>query len=132
MTSHTSEQLAHNPRPELDAIDVFGLTNVGKVRTTNNDQFLIASFHRSIHVHNTSIAGDLGPTETQNRGFSMVVADGVGGLPSAGDEACAAPTSTPLARRAQAAGRRAHPPGRRRTVKARDAHRARRPTPPGR
>jgi serine/threonine protein phosphatase PrpC len=83
MTSHTSEQLAHNPRPELNAIDVFGLTNVGKVRTTNADQFLIASFHRAIHVHDTSITGDLGPTETQNRGFVMVVADGVGGLPTA-------------------------------------------------
>lgn len=83
MTSHTSEQLAHKPRPELDAIDVFGMTNVGKVRTTNADQFLIASFHRAIHIHNTSITDDLGPTETQNRGFVMVVADGVGGLPTA-------------------------------------------------
>ena len=49
------------------------------------DRFLIASFHRAIHVHDTSIVGDLGPTETQNRGFIMVVADSVGGLPSAGE-----------------------------------------------
>lgn len=83
MTSHTSGQLAHNPRPELHAIDVLGLTNVGKVRTTNADLFLIASFHRAIHIHDTSITGDRGPTETQNRGFVMVVADGVGGVPTA-------------------------------------------------
>ena len=85
MTSHPSQPLAHHPRPEPDAINVFGLANVGKVRTTSNDRFLIASFHRAIHVHDTSIVGDLGPTETQNRGFIMVVADSVGGLPSAGE-----------------------------------------------
>lgn len=84
MSPSTSEQLASNPRPELADIDVFGLTETGKVRKTNADHFLIASFHRAINVHATSIADDLGPTRTQNRGFMMIVADGVGGLPSAG------------------------------------------------
>lgn len=85
MPAHTAEQLAHNPRPELAEIDVFGLTDTGRVRKVNADHFLIASFHRSIRVHETSITDDLGPTETQNRGFMMVVADGVGGLPTAGE-----------------------------------------------
>ena len=85
MAAHTAEQLAHNPRPELTDIDVFGLTDTGRVRKVNADHFMIASFHRSIRVHETSITDDLGPTETQNRGFMMVVADGVGGLPTAGE-----------------------------------------------
>ena len=85
MAAHTAEQLAHNPRPELADIDVFGLTDTGRVRKVNADHFMIASFHRSIRVHETSITDDLGPTETQNRGFMMVVADGVGGLPTAGE-----------------------------------------------
>jgi len=83
--AHTAEQLAHNPRPELAEIDVFGLTDTGRVRKVNADHFMIASFHRAIRVHETSISDDLGPTETQNRGFMMVVADGVGGLPTAGE-----------------------------------------------
>jgi protein phosphatase len=82
---HTAELLANNPRPELADIDVFGLTDVGRVRKVNADHFLIASFHRAIIVHGTSLTEDLGPTQTQNRGFMMIVADGVGGLPTAGE-----------------------------------------------
>ena len=82
---HTSEQLAHNPRPELTEIDVFGMTDPGRVRKTNADHFLIASFHRAIQVHATSLTEDFGPTRTQNRGFVLAVADGVGALPSAGE-----------------------------------------------
>jgi len=85
LAPNTAEMLANNPRPELSEIDVFGLTNTGKVRKVNADHFLIASFHRTLHVHNTSLTGDVGPTETQNRGFMMMVADGVGGLPTAGE-----------------------------------------------
>lgn len=85
MPPHTAEQLVNNPRPELADIDVFGLTDVGRSRKVNADHFMIASFHRAIHVHDTSLSGDLGPTETQNRGFMMTVADGVGGLPTAGE-----------------------------------------------
>ncbi len=85
MTPSTAEMLADNPRPELGSIDVFGMTDPGKVRKVNADHFMVASFHRSIHVHHTSIVDDLGPRETQNRGFMMIVADGVGGLPTAGE-----------------------------------------------
>jgi len=81
----TAEMLAHNPRPELGEVDVFGLTHPGKVRKVNADHFLVASFHRAIQVHHTSIAEDIGPTQTQNRGFMMVVADGVGGATTAGE-----------------------------------------------
>lgn len=81
----TAEQLAHNPRPELAEIDVFGMTDPGRVRKVNADHFLVASFHRAVQVHHTSVEEDLGPTRTQNRGFMMIVADGVGGSPNAGE-----------------------------------------------
>jgi protein phosphatase len=72
------------PRPMTADIDVFGLTHRGYVRSTNADHFLIASFHRSLRVHATSI-GEIGPRETESRGFILVVADGVGGLNAAAE-----------------------------------------------
>ena len=73
------------PRPMMSEIDTFGLTDRGRVRPTNNDHFLIASFHRTLRVHYTSIPNGLGDAETASRGFLFLVADGVGGLTSAGD-----------------------------------------------
>lgn len=72
------------PRPLTADIDVFGLTHRGHVRSTNADHFLIASFHRSLRLHATSI-GEIGPRETESRGFILVVADGVGGLDAAAE-----------------------------------------------
>jgi PPM family protein phosphatase len=72
------------PRPMTSDVDVFGLTHPGNVRTTNADHFLIASFHRSLRLHATSI-GHMGPRETESRGFILVVADGVGGLEAAAE-----------------------------------------------
>jgi protein phosphatase len=90
----TAEQLANNPRPPLGNIDAFGMTDTGKLRKVNADHFLIASFHRSIQLHGTSLEGDIGPTETTNRGFMMIVADGVGGLPTAGEGSAEAVKAT--------------------------------------
>jgi protein phosphatase len=71
-------------RPMTSDVDVFGITHRGHVRTTNADHFLIASFHRSLRLHATSI-GEIGPRETESRGFILVVADGVGGLDAAAE-----------------------------------------------
>lgn len=81
------------PRPALSEIDVFGLTDRGLVRKTNNDHFLVASFHRTLRIHGTSITADFGSAETQSRGFLLLVADGVGGLSSAGDGSALALTT---------------------------------------
>jgi protein phosphatase len=74
-------------------VDVFGLTHPGLVRTINNDHFLVASFHRSVRVHGTSIPGGLGEPETQSRGFLLLVADGVGSLATAGEGSALALTT---------------------------------------
>ena len=70
------------PRPALAEIDVFGLTDSGRVRRENQDHFLIASLHKLLRVHQSSIPpDDLTPLVTESRGFVFVVADGVGGRP---------------------------------------------------
>jgi serine/threonine protein phosphatase PrpC len=63
-------------------VDAFGLTDVGKVRTRNEDHFVIASVRKSMELHHTSIA-DQGPFERMRSAEArlFVVADGVGGRP---------------------------------------------------
>ena len=72
-------------RPTLAEVDVFGLTHPGLVRRTNADHFLVASLHRTLHVHATSLGDGIGPQETESRGFLLLVADGVGGLAGAAE-----------------------------------------------
>ena len=69
-------------RPLAGDIDVFGLTHTGKVRTANQDQFLIASLHKALQVHHTSMPREqLGELVSESRGYFCMVADGVGGRP---------------------------------------------------
>lgn len=81
----TVEEVRADPRPVMSEIDTFGMTHRGKVRPTNNDHFLVASFHRKLRVHFTSVPAGIEDQETESRGFLFLVADGVGGLESAGD-----------------------------------------------
>ncbi|MFN8669356.1 MAG: protein phosphatase 2C domain-containing protein [Gemmatimonadaceae bacterium] len=74
-------------KPRDDEIDVFGLTHPGKVRAENQDHFLIASLHRQMRVHLTSLPESSATTrETDRLAFLAMVADGVGGG-FAGEEA---------------------------------------------
>jgi protein phosphatase len=61
-------------------LDCHGLTDVGRVRHNNEDQFLIADLSKSLLVHETSLAVDdhsrlFGSTQGQ----LLLVADGMGG-----------------------------------------------------
>lgn len=64
-------------------MDCHGVTDLGKVREVNQDQFLIADLRKSLHVFQTSLAVD-----DQSRLFSgsqgklLLVADGMGGAVS--------------------------------------------------
>ena len=82
MKTATQDDIALQ-RPKLAEVDVFGLTHPGLVRRTNADHFLVASLHRTLRVHATSLGDELGPQESQQQGFLLLVADGVGGLSGA-------------------------------------------------
>jgi serine/threonine protein phosphatase PrpC len=76
----TSVIPSNERKPRDDEIDVHGLTHVGKVRTENQDHFLLASIHKRVQV----IATNLGkqehlPSGEQRVAFLAMVADGVGG-----------------------------------------------------
>jgi protein phosphatase len=76
-----------NRQPTEDEIDVFGMTDVGKVRRRNEDQFLICSLHKQMRVQGTSLPSlDQLPVSGERIAHLVVVADGVGGH-SGGDEA---------------------------------------------
>lgn len=69
-------------RPLSADIDLFGLTHQGKVRKVNQDQFLIASLHKAMQVHASSVPSDqLGDLTSESRFYLCIVADGVGGRP---------------------------------------------------
>lgn len=61
--------------------NTFGCTDIGKTRTTNEDQFLIAYLERRMDIPQSSVdlaAMEQGDAECSNDGLLLVVADGVG------------------------------------------------------
>lgn len=69
-------------RPVAADVDVFGCTDRGRVRTNNQDQFLIGSLHKLLRVHQTSLPqADQLPLVSESRGWIFLVADGVAGRP---------------------------------------------------
>lgn len=92
-----------SPSP-IRAVDAFGLTEVGRVRKTNQDHFVIASLTRSVRIWRTSLplsdlAGRFGAAEA----MLFAVADGVGGR-SGGELASSATVGALLDYVAQAMG----------------------------
>ena len=72
-----------NPhRPTSKDVDIFGMCHLGLVRTQNQDHFLVASLHKSMQLHQTTLPHDgLGSLISGARGYVFLVADGVGSTP---------------------------------------------------
>src|SRR5205809_317769 len=82
MTNPKVAAIGAEPRPTSTNVDVFGLTERGRVRTENQDQFLIASLHKLLRVHQSSLPPeDITTLVSESRGYILLVADGVGGRP---------------------------------------------------
>jgi protein phosphatase len=91
LTSHDPRNLSHSsvapvadtePRPTANNVDVFGLSDRGRVRLENQDQFLIASLHKLLRVHQSSLPPeDITTLVSESRGYILLVADGVAGRP---------------------------------------------------
>ena len=61
-------------------VDCHGLTDIGKEREVNEDQFMIADLSKSILIHQTSLTMDDGSRWFGgSQGSLMLVADGMGG-----------------------------------------------------
>jgi serine/threonine protein phosphatase PrpC len=71
-------------KPLPSELDVFGMTHRGRVRSENADHFLIASFHRAMQVHASSVSPDaFASLSADSRGYVVLVADGVGAFAQA-------------------------------------------------
>ena len=67
-------------KPRDDEIDVYGVSDRGKVRSNNEDHFLLASVHRRVNIVDTNLSErDRLPLGDQRLAFMAMVADGVGG-----------------------------------------------------
>ena len=60
-------------------VDLGALTHRGKVRSNNEDSFLIARFGRSMRTLLTNLPNGLLPNQHAEVGYGMLVADGMGG-----------------------------------------------------
>lgn len=68
-------------RPPLpEEMEVFGATNIGKVRKVNQDHFLLCSLEKHTHIHQTSLSeGERPSVGSEQVAYLAMVADGVGG-----------------------------------------------------
>jgi len=81
--SRTAASAEHAAAPAASpglplVVESFGLTDRGRVRTQNQDQFLIAELARAMRVQQSSL-GQPSTHYGDERGYLFVVADGVGG-----------------------------------------------------
>ena len=73
----TDESVTPTP-PRPLTVKAFGVTDKGKVRTTNEDQFLVAELTKAMRVWQTSLA-EPNLQVGEERAHLFLVADGMGG-----------------------------------------------------
>jgi protein phosphatase len=84
-----ARKTGHDPRHNRLFVNVYGQTDPGRVRETNQDQFLVAALHRNLDVVQTSLdAVQCQELGVSSQGWVLMVADGMGGH-AGGEEASA-------------------------------------------
>ena len=81
-TTMTMSTMDLSRKPLDQEIDVFGITDIGKIRSENQDQFLICALRKHVDVWGTSLTDEerlARLTSGDRMGFLALVADGVGG-----------------------------------------------------
>jgi protein phosphatase len=68
-----------SPRPRERDIDIHGLSHIGNVRRENQDQYFVASLHKTMKIRSTSVAKRRFRDVNEPIMALLVVADGVGG-----------------------------------------------------
>jgi protein phosphatase len=76
------------PKPARVSIQIGALTDSGKVRENNEDHFLVARLSKAMRVCKTSLPDDGKTQFSEEEGYLIVVADGMGGV-AAGERASA-------------------------------------------
>ncbi|MCX4241392.1 PP2C family protein-serine/threonine phosphatase [Paraliomyxa miuraensis] len=60
--------------------DIYGATDVGRTRASNQDQFLVAALERALFIEGSSLPAQAGTRLTDTpQGRLLIVADGIGG-----------------------------------------------------
>jgi protein phosphatase len=78
--AHSAPPAVPNRKPRDDEMDVCGLTHPGRVRSENQDHFIICALRKQMVVQQTSIpAPDNLMDQSHRLALLMMVADGVGG-----------------------------------------------------
>lgn len=73
-------EAAPSERPRDHQLDLYGMTHTGRVRSENQDHFLLGTVHPQVVLHGTSLPRpEQLPTRGQRMATVMLVADGVGG-----------------------------------------------------
>jgi protein phosphatase len=70
-----SELQFHSPA----RAEVAGVSHPGKVRSNNEDHYYIARFGRFLETLRTNLPSEIIPQRSEETGYAMLVADGVGG-----------------------------------------------------
>ena len=70
---------ATGPFSSCGHIDVSGLSHVGKVRARNEDHFIVTRFGRYLETVLTTLPPGEVPERAEEAGYTMIVADGMGG-----------------------------------------------------